>query len=188
MGVLLIVGGWRWQGKWLGGAARQRRGGFDLPGRARFDLCGVAPGGDAGGVAVHEHRRREHFWIVDGIEAAGVGDCELKPIEQAARVTKIHLVGRERLDDLGDRDLNGSAIFEDAGVEDGSLTLRVGTADGDGAIEPGRVVQAAMEVTEDGVSESDGMALQAVGPDVMAERYLHGGPLSLSDYFSVICR
>jgi len=180
MGVLLIVGGWRWQGKWLGGAARQRRGGFDLPGRARFDLCGVAPGGDAGGVAVHERRRREHFsdkaCIVDGIEGAGVCHCELKAVEQAARVTKIHLVGRKRLDDLGDRDLNGSAIFEDAGVEDGSLTLRVGTADGDGAIEAGRVVQAAMKVTEDGVSESDGMALQAVGSDVTAERYLHGGP------------
>jgi len=181
MGVLLIVGGWRWQGKWLGRAERQRRGGFDLQWRVRFDLCGVATGGDAGGLAVHEHRRRKHFWegvacIVDGIKAAGVSDCELKAIEQAARVTKIHLVGRERLDDLGDRDLNGSAIFEDACVEDGSPTLRVGTADGDGAIEAGRVVQAAMKVTEDGVSESDGMALQAVGSDVTAERYLHGGP------------
>jgi len=130
---------------------------------------------------MHEPKRREHFWkgvacIVDGIRGAGVNDCELKAIEQAARVTKIHLVGRKRLDDPGDRDLNGSVIFEDAGVEDGSLTLRVGTADGDGAVEAGRVIQAAMKVTEDGVSESDGMALQAVGSDVTAERYLHGGP------------
>jgi len=138
MGVLLIVGGWRWEGKWLGRIERQRSGGFNLQWRARFDLCGVAFGGYAG-VSVHEPRRREHFregvaCIVDGIEGAGVSHCELKAIEQAARVTKIHLVGRKRLDDLGDRDLNGSAIFEDAGVEDGSLTLRVGTADGHGAV------------------------------------------------------
>ena len=91
-------------------------------------------------------------------------------------MTKIHLVGRERLDHSGDCDLNGSAIFEDAGVEDGAFTLRIGTADGDGAIEPRRVVQAAMEVTEGRVPESDGMALQAVGPDVTAERYFHEGP------------
>jgi len=91
-------------------------------------------------------------------------------------VLEVDLVGGERVDDFGDCDLDGDAVFEGAEVEDGSLALEVGAGDDGVAVDTVAVVQAAVEVAEDGRFECDGLALEAVRADVAAEFDGHGSP------------
>ena len=85
----------------------------------------------------------------DGVEVAGIGRGELETVEEGPGVLEVDLVGGERVDDLGDGDLDGDAVLEGAEVEDGAAALEVGPGDDGGAINAVRVVQAPVEVAED---------------------------------------
>jgi len=145
------------------------------------EFGGGSWGGDVGGGFVEEGWGEVDFsddglWFGDGVQVAGVGGGELQAVEQGSGVLEVDLVGGERVDDFGDGDLDGDAVFEGAEVEDGSLALEVGAGDDGVAVDTVAVVQAAVEVAEDGRFECDGLALEAVRADVAAEFDGHGSP------------
>jgi len=145
------------------------------------EFCGLSWGGDVGGGLVEEGWGEVDFsddglWFGDGVQFAGVGAGELQAVEESSGVLEVDLVGGERVDDFRDGDLDGDAVFEGAEVEDGSLALEVGAGDDGVAVDTVRVVQASVEVAEDGSLECDGLALEAVGTDVAAEFDGHGSP------------
>jgi len=100
--------------------------------------------------------------------ALAVGRGEAKAFEESIGTPFVDAAGGERVDDAGDGNLDGLAVFEcrefeewvagdECGLEGDFVTVYVVTA-----------VEAAVEVTEYGVGDSDTVALQAVGLDVAA--------------------
>jgi hypothetical protein len=143
------------------------------------EVDGLTWGGDVGGGFIEGAGRGVNLAdyglrLGDGVEVACVGGGELQAVEEDAAVLEVDLVGGERVDDFGDGDLDGDPVLESAEVEDGAAALEVGASDHGGAVDGVAVVEAAVEVAEDGVLEGDGLALEAVGFDVAAEFDLHG--------------
>lgn len=143
------------------------------------EVSGGACGGDVGGGVVVVLGGGEVsdycLGVGDRVEAAGVGGGEVQAVEDGAAVLEVDHVGGDGVDNLGDGDLDGDGVFEGAEVEDGSAALEVG-AGGDGvAVDAVALVEAVVEVAEDRGLEGYGLALEAVGADVSADRDLHGG-------------
>jgi hypothetical protein len=138
----------------------------------------LAGGGDVSCGFVEGAGRRVDFshycvGLRHGVEATGVGRGELEAVEEGAAVLEVDLVGGDGVDDLRDGDLDGDAVLEGAEVEDGAAAFEVGSGEHGRAVDAVRVVEAAVEVTEDGMLEGNGLALEPVRTDVAAEFDLH---------------
>ncbi len=108
-----------------------------------------------------------------GVEAAGVVAGELEAVEQGGGALDVEIAAGERVDDDGEGDLDGLAVFEG-----GELDVLAGdevAVGGLGGAEGGvALVEAVVEVAPEASGEGGGFALEAVGFDVAAEVVLHG--------------
>jgi hypothetical protein len=100
-----------------------------------------------------------------GVEAAGVIACELEAVEQGGSAFDVELAGGESVDDDGERDLNGLAVFE--GGEFDMLAGDEVAAGGFGMTEGGvALMEAMVEVTPVTDGKGRGFAASSVGLDV----------------------
>jgi hypothetical protein len=102
-----------------------------------------------------------------GVEAAGVVAGELQAVEEGGGSLDVELSGGEGVDDDGESDLDGFAVFQGGELEvlagDEVATGGRGGAEGGVAL-----VEAVVEVAPEASGEGAGFALQAVGFDVAA--------------------
>jgi uncharacterized membrane protein len=113
-----------------------------------------------------------------GHGAGGVGGGELEAVEQGHGTFGFEAAGGQRVDDLGESDLDGVAVFEW-----GELNVLAGE---EIALHSRRVTIAAVALVETVVvvapvsfGEGWGFALASIGPDVTAEWILHHGLLEV---------
>lgn len=96
------------------------------------------------------------------MEAAGVVAGELEAVEQGGGSLDIELPGGESVDDDGEGDLNGFAVFEggELDVLAGDEVAAGGLGGAEGCV---ALVEAMVEVAPDASGKGGGFALQAVG-------------------------
>jgi hypothetical protein len=105
-------------------------------------------------------------------DAGGVGGGELKTVEQGGGAFGIEMSGGERVDDDGESDLNGFAVFE--GCELNVLAGNKIAPGGCGvAVVAVALVKAIVEVAPLLATKGRCFALDSVGLDVSAEFVLH---------------
>ena len=109
----------------------------------------------------------------DGLESASVVGGEPEAVEEGVGALDIDEVAGERVDDFGESELDGDAVFKGRKGNDVAPLHEAFLADHGGAVEVVAFVEAFVEVTEELVGEGDGAALEAVGLDVAAEVVLH---------------
>src|SRR5205814_1940929 len=107
-----------------------------------------------------------------GAKVASVVAGELETVEEGGGSFGVELAGGEGVDDDGESDLDGFAVFEG-----GQLDVLAGdeVAAGGGGGPEWRValVEPVVEVAPEASGEGGAFALQAVGSDVTAEFVLH---------------
>ncbi len=107
-----------------------------------------------------------------GAEAGGVAGCELEAVEQGGGAPGVEMAGGEGVDDDGESDLDGFAVFEG-----GELDVLAGdeiATGGSGVAEAAvALVEAVVEVAPLLAGERGCFALDSVGLDVSAEFVLH---------------
>ncbi len=100
--------------------------------------------------------------------ALAVGGGEAKAFEESIGAPFVDAAGGERVDDAGDGNLDGLAVLQRGEIEERVAGDKRGPQ-GDFVTEDVvAAVEAAVEVTEYGVCDSDTVALEAVGLDVAA--------------------
>jgi hypothetical protein len=109
----------------------------------------------------------------DDAEAAGVGGGEREAIEEGVGLFGVDAVGGEGVEDTGDGELGGLAVLDGGELEEAGMGQLGGLEVDLVAVETVAVMQAAVEVTEDGIVDGDSAALQAVGLDVAADGNVH---------------
>jgi hypothetical protein len=115
----------------------------------------------------------------DDAQAAGVGGGEREAVEEGVGLFGVDAVGGEGVEDAGDGELGRLAVLDGGELEEAGMRQLGGLEVDLVAVEAVAVMQAAVEVTEDGIVDGDSAALQAVGLDVAADGNLHGrAPLS----------
>ena len=97
---------------------------------------------------------------------------ELEAVEERGGSFGVELAGGESVDDDGEGDLDGVAVFE-CGEFDVLAGDEVAAGGGGGAEGGVTLVEAVVEVTPEACGEGGAFALQAVGFDVAAEFVLH---------------
>src|ERR1700736_5369257 len=106
-------------------------------------------------------------------ELGGVHAGELEAVEEGGGAFGVEIAGGQGVDDDGEGDLNGLAVFEG-----GELDVLAGdeiAAGSVGVAEAGvAAVEAGVEVAVEGSGERRGLALETVGLDGAAECVLHG--------------
>jgi hypothetical protein len=108
-----------------------------------------------------------------GLQAGGVILGELEAVEQGGGALDVELAGGEGVDDDGESDLDGFAVFQ--GDQFDVLAGDEVAAGGGGGAEGGvALVEAVVEVAPGPVGEGGGFAAGSVGLDVAAEGELHG--------------
>jgi hypothetical protein len=138
----------------------------DLEGGAGFGEVeavgsGVETADDTGGVGF-------------GLDAGGVGGGELEAVEQGGSASGVEVAGSKGIDDDGESDLDGLAVFE--GGELNMLTGNEVAACGSGVAEAAvALMEAVVEVAPLLAGEGGCFALDSVGLDVSAELVLHLG-------------
>ncbi len=107
-----------------------------------------------------------------GVEAAGVVAGELEAVEESSGSLDVELSGGEGVDDDGEGDLDGFAVFEggEFDVLAGDEVAAGGRSGAEGAV---ALVEAVVEVAPCSVGEGWGLAAGSVGLDVAAEGVLH---------------
>jgi hypothetical protein len=102
------------------------------------------------------------------VELRSVDGGELESIEQGCGAFDLDLAGSNSVDDDGESDLDGLAVFE--GGEFEVLAGYEVTFGGFGVAKAGvALVETGVEVAPDGSGEGRGLAAQSVGLDVAAE-------------------
>jgi hypothetical protein len=163
----------RWRGRdfdW-GGRIDGTRGGV-------FDLAGAAGRGDVDGDGVEEVGCGGVFaddfgGLGDHVEAAGVEGGELQTVEQRVGAFGVDEVAGERVNDLGEGELDGDAILQGREGDDVAVFHKATLGDHGGTVEGVAAVEALVEVTEAGVGQGYGAARDSVGLDMAAELGLH---------------
>jgi hypothetical protein len=103
-----------------------------------------------------------------GAQGGGVDGGELEAVEEGGGATGLQVSGGEGVDDDGEGDLDGFAVFEG-----GELDVLAG--EGGGVAEAAvALVEAVVEVAPYSRGEGGGFAAGSVGLDVAAEWVLHG--------------
>jgi hypothetical protein len=143
------------------------------------ELAGEAGRGEVDGDRV-EHAGGGGVGVDDGgglgddFEPAGVVGGEFEAVEEGVGARDVDEIAGEGIDDLGEGELDGDAVFERREGDDVATLHEAFFADHGGAVEVVTAVEALVEVAEVRVGEGDGAALEAVGLDVAAEVVLHG--------------
>ena len=105
--------------------------------------------------------------------ALAVARGESQALEQGVGAPLVDAAGGERVDDAGDGNLDGLAVFECGEIEEWVAGDEFRLQGDLLTVDVVAAVEAAMEVTEDGAGDRDTVALQAVGLDVAAKIALH---------------
>jgi hypothetical protein len=106
------------------------------------------------------------------VEASGVVAGDLEAVEQGCSSFGVKLAGSEAVDDDGEGDLDGFAVFE-GGEFDVLAGDEVVAGSGGVAEAAVSLVEAVVEVAVDARREGRGSALESVGFDVTADWILH---------------
>ena len=113
--------------------------------------------------------------VVFAIDVLG-GDLE--GVEKEAGAARVELRGTEAVENLGEGDPNGAAIFEE-----GQLERFAGSGCGAGS----EAVHAVVEVAKRLIFQGDGSALEPIGHDVAALHVHTGTPLPPYFWMEVAC-
>jgi hypothetical protein len=138
-----------------------------LAGRGEIDLEGVADVGCVEAVA------NDFVGFGDEVEAAAVDGGELQAEEEGLGALAIDEVAGQRVDDLGESELDGGAVFQGREGDDVAALHERAVAGHGSAVEGVAFVEAGVEVAVAFVGHGDGAALHAVGLDVAAEVEVH---------------
>jgi hypothetical protein len=110
-----------------------------------------------------------------GEDAGGVGGGELQAVEEGRGAFGLELAGGQRIDDLGDGDLDGLAVLERAEFDVfAGNDVEIETADLGLAVGGVALVETGVEVAERRSGECGAAALDAIGSDGAAESDVHG--------------
>jgi hypothetical protein len=109
----------------------------------------------------------------DDAQVAAVGGGDLESVNEGVGAFLRDAAGGERIDDGGERELDGGAILRGRELEKRSVRDQLGLEIRLVAVELVAAMKFVVEVAEDGPIEGDAAALEAVGFDVTAEIDLH---------------